>query len=857
MTTPITSQNALGAPSQVRLPRLSSHAARELRLRVDRVVREMDTAYSLVTDESSRLEWRLNPDPLFIEPDEWDVIETAVTQRARVVNSLLKDLYSRQEVLQQRLVPPNLVLADEAFRRPCVNLEPNLSTPATVLRFDLVNSAEDGWLFVDTYANFPVGAAFSVQNRRSLLQERGELYAALPDYRRIIDYPIQLLDHLKRLSPREKENPKMVVLTGGPGDPAYFEHSLLARKMGLPLAQGGDLLVLSDGVFFKTVAGIERIDVIYRRVRDSNIDPLSFPTNNLMGVPGLLRSIRDGKVVVANSIGVGVADNRGLERYLPQICRYFFGERQVLPGVKTYYLGDVDQLALVVEDGNEALSIVPAQETRSDLPAFYPGGSARDRKRVLSAVRREPHAYVARRVPESDWRRFRIGGRAHPDVRLSCFALCRENRVTVVAGGMARLLERGRKFDPPGWQVGKTADIIVLNRPGASPIEELAAPPAKARALMLGSRTADTLFWTGRYAERAESTARILSIIEDVGLEEISRNERRAWFPIWRGMLEATGHGEKVSRTSPNWFTPALAWHMTLDAENWSSLLASVRAVRMNTMQCRSFFSPESWTVLSHLSESLEELAEQGKGKRSTRAAIASQAINTVIDRLAAFFGTLDRTMLHDTGWHFFQVGMYLERAIMTCTALQHALVEAELAARHDRREDADLTALVRILSSQDAYRQTYQARVEPLFVAELLLLSRHAPKSVYSCLLELRDHVGAISKLTGLEDDAPLHETREALAALDGLDLVRFFSQRSDNPLLESPEGLSGIAEREPFRENPAEEFSSPERLAHWLDELLRRLNDLGTVLHDFYFSLQSRLAPDAVPARDGDGAN
>jgi uncharacterized alpha-E superfamily protein len=256
---------------------------------------------------------------------------------------------------------------------------------------------------------------------------------------------------------------------------------------------------------------------------------------------------------------------------------------------------------------------------------------------------------------------------------------------------------------------------------------------------------------------------------------------------------------------------------------------------------------------LSQLSDKLAKLAAQGKGKRATRAAIASESINTVIDRLAAFFGTLDRTMLHDTGWHFFKVGMYLERATMTCTALRHALVEAELAALHDRREDADLTALVRILSSQDAYRQTYQARVEPLFVAELLLLSRHAPKSVYSCLVELRDHVAAISSLTGLEDDAPLDETREVLASLDALDLVRFFSQRSENPILESPERLSGIATRDSLRDPVGDELSNPARLAHWLEDLLERLNGLGTVLHDFYFSLQSRLAPDAGNNRKG----
>lgn len=832
--------------SLVRHTRLKRPAARRLAVHLRRVLRELGAAYTVATEDARRLEWSLDPEPIFLEPEVWSEIERAVIQRARVVNYTLADLYARQELLKQGLLPPELVLGDPFFRRPCVGMAVAGSSHATVLRFDLMRTVSSRWAFIETYANTPIGSSFAVQNRRLLLQERPDYYAALPDFRRVISFPIRLLDHLRRLSPRATENPNIVVLTAGPHDPAFFEHSFLARKMGLPLAQGGDLLVLDQRVFFKTVGGLVLVDVVYRRVNDTHIDPLVFPTDRLSGVPGLLGSVRAGNVAVVNAVGAGVADNRALECYLPRLTRYFLGERLVLPGIPTYYCGDVDQLAVVMDDRENKLDLLPSQELATDLPAALSTASATVRRRVLAAIKRTPHAFVARELPEPDQITTVIDEREHRETRLSCFALCDGKQVEVMPGGMVRLLSKRRTMDPPGWQVGVTRDLIVLTDTGGGPPEILAAPPERVRPPILGSRAADNLFWAGRYAERAEGTARMLSVIEDVGLEEISRGERKAWFPVWRGILEATGHGPVAKRSGPGWFTPALAWHMTLDAENASSLLSSVRGARENVRQCRDFFSPETWGVLSRLSATLEQEAGRAKRRRTTRGRLASDAIAAVIDGMAAFFGMVDRTMLHDSGWQFFQIGVYLERATMTCSALRHALVEAERASRDDRREDSDLTALVRLLSSQDAYRRTYQARIEPLFVAELFLRSAQAPKSIFACLLAVRDFIAAISAISGREDDPPLDETRTLLARLESLDLDRFFIQRTDSPRFE---GAEVPAARTDLAENASMRDAAADSLADWLEDMLLGLHHLGSVMHDFYLSLQSRMAPNGAP--------
>jgi len=847
---PSTTAAGPAVPTPPAQPRQGARDARVSAARLRRAIGEVNAVHTLAqptADWAGRLAWALDPEPVVLDAATWSTIEAAVQQRARTINALLADLYTHQDVLRRRVIPPEMVLGDPFFRRACVGLEPERASPATFLRFDLVKTAAGGWMFAESFANTTVGASFAVQNRRFLTQERGDFFAALPEFRTVTDFPLRLLEHLKRLSLRDTDNPTIVLLTSGPEDPNYFEHSFLARKMGLPLAQGGDLLVLEERVFFKTIGGLVPVDVIYRRMNDRHVDPVVFNTDRLVGVPGLVSSIRARRVAVANAIGCGVADNRALEAYLPRLTRYYFGERALLPGVPTYYCGDVDQLAVVHDDTDGSLALLPTQQTFHQVPTALPGCAAEHRRQVLRELARQPHAYVARIAPQIAVTQAPTLGRGPREVRLSCFALCDGRDIEVMPGGLVHLLPTDRAEEPMGWQVGDTADVVVLASESGPAPEAVAPPPPRVRPLALGSRAADNLFWAGRYAERAEATARILSLVQDVGLEEITRREYRAWLPVWRGVLEATGNSGFLGQTDAPGLTPGLAWAMTLDAGNSSSLLTSVRAARDNSLVARDFFSPETWGVLSRLGDKLDELAGHSRHTPEARRDCADTAVTATLDGLAAFFGTVDRTMVHDSGWNFFQIGMHLERAVMTCCALRHALAEAETAARKKRREEADLTALVRLLSSQDAYRRTYQASTEPLFVAELFLLHRQAPKSIYACLLGVRDALEAISSNTGTADEPPLDATWAVLERLDALRLDQYFAQRTDSPRLAPLPGANGGDEGEttsPAGNEPAEN----RRLAEHVDDLLARLYSLGSSMHDFYFSHQSRLAPGAT---------
>lgn len=767
--------------------------------------------------------WELEPTPLVLGADEWARLAAGLRQRARFTNALLVDLYDRQEVLKQGLLPPDVILGDPYYRRPCLKLEPTRDTPATLLRFDLVKTAA-GWHVVQTRANTPVGLSYAVQNRRFMTQEAGELYRRLPDHHSIINFPLQLLDALRRLAPRGPDAPAIVMLTAGPHDPFYPEHSFLARKMGLPLAKGDDLLVLDNRVYFKTIAGLERVDVIYRRLNDTHIDPVVFDTDReTAGIPGLLQCIRAGNVTVANAIGAGVAESRALDAWLPRLMRFYLGEKPLLPALSTYTCGDNDQLDFIL-DRRAGLRIRPAHDPRIGDPRLHhPAPILLDERGLAKEVRENPFAYVAQEI--SAPLPVDPAVRRSPPFHLSAFVLAEGREFFVLPGGLVHLGAQ----PPPVDRVGLTADALVLRGDDSATCEyppetaetDESAPSAPRHAL--GSRTAETLFWLGRYVERAETTARMLTIIDDVALEEIPARERRRWTPLWQGLLEATGNSSRRITTRER---PAaalagdLTWRMTLDAQHASSIYSSVENAIFNARKLRDYVSPEAWSVLHRLLGRLESFRRQGERAKPPNArAQTAAAIAVVLEEVNAFLATAERTMLHDAGWHFLRIGLHLERAIMTCSALRHVLSSSSTAgtgpAGSAPRDNPELSALLRMLGSQDAYRRLYQTRSRPRQVADFFLRQPAAPRSLFHNLARIEEALCAI-------DPAP-DEAAPVEAAVAGL--------------------LHRLRELEPARDFSADP-GAVKTLGEFLSTLLRDLGSLHPLLSDHYFSHQARVA-------------
>jgi uncharacterized circularly permuted ATP-grasp superfamily protein/uncharacterized alpha-E superfamily protein len=819
------------APVQ-RLPIISPSQQRAWRQRLRALIRDAGLADPGPLDPAQAPAdgpfWELEPTPLVIDAAEWDGVAAGLRQRARFVNALLVDLYDRQEVLHQGIVPPEVILGDPYYRRPCLKLEPARNTPATLLRFDLVKTTA-GWHVAQTRVNTPVGLSYAVQNRRFMTQEAGELYRRLPDHHSIINFPLQLLDALRQLAPRGAASPAIVMLTGGPQDPFYTEHSFLARKMGLPLARGDDLLVLDNCVYFKTIAGLERVDVIYRRLSDAHMDPVVFETDReTAGVPGLLQCIRAGNVVVSNAIGAGVGESRALDAWLPRLMRFYLGEKPLLPALPTYTCGDNDQLDYILENRGR-LRVRPAHDPRLDDPRVHaPSPVLLDEHGLAAEVRENPFAYVAQELPVSV--PIDPASRKSPPFQLSTYVLAQGRDYAVLPGGLVRL---GAE-PPPIERVGVTADALVLRGEDATTCEfppetvETDEPAPLVMHHALGSRSAECLFWLGRYLERAEATARMLAIIDDVMLEEIPARERRRWVPLWQGLLEATGHStQRISaRERP---AAALAgdltWRMTLDAHHASSIYSSVDSAIFNARKLRNYVSPEAWTVLHHLCLRLESFRRHGERVKPAHAKVqTTAAVNAVLADVNAFLSTAERTMLHDAGWHFLRMGLHLERATMTCSALRHVLGEKARGATTAATagDNPELSALLRMLGSQDAYRRLYQTRSQPRHVADFFLRQPDAPRSLFHNLTQIDHALRAVD--TAPDATAPVEAAVAALLQrMQALDPVRHFSP------------------------DPA--------AVRALDEFLTTLlNDLGAfhpLLSDHYFSHQARVA-DTMPATE-----
>ncbi len=815
-------------PSSPRLPTSSQLQAVRSRLRLSiRDAGLTDLRPADASPSEARF-WDIEPTPLIIDAAEWKLLVAALQQRARFVNAFLTDLYTRQGALKQRLLPPEAVLADPYYRRPCLGLEPDRSSPAMLLRFDLMKTA-DGWVFVSTKANTPIGLSYAVQNRRFMTQEAAELYHNLPDYHSVINFPLQLLDSLHQLAPGAKRAPSIVVLTAGPRDPFYSEHSFLARKMGLPLVCGDDLLVLDNCVYLKTIAGLERVDVIYRRLNDAHIDPVVFSTDReSVGIPGLMQCIRARTVVLANAIGSGVAESRAIDVYLPRLMRFHLGESPLLPSIPTHTCGDTDQLDYIL-DHRKDFVVRPVHDPRLGDPRPGPGAAELLGERGLAQVVKEnPHAFVAQQrlaaLPLNP------GSKKAPPFRLSAFVLARGRHFDVFPGGLVRI----GPDEPPVDRVGVTADVLVLTPTdtGAGGVADIeAVVTGGVTVTTLGSRSAEHLFWLGRYLERAEAAARMLAILNDVALEEIPPSDRRRWLPVWRGLLEATGHtSEKIrARASPQaTLSLELTWRMTLDLENPSSIRSSVASACDNARQLRDIVSPESWTVLTRLHDRLNHLAR--RKPRETAPAdqrnnpSASLGIDEVLGDINAFLGTAERTMLHDEGWHFLRMGMHLERAIMTCSALRHLLgvhgSAVETSSVLIYRDNPELSALLRMLGSQDVYRRLYQTRSQPRLVAELFLREPNAPRSIHANLQQIHASLQAVHEAMEEQAEEPtILAVADALAWLDALRLDRHFGARDAEP---------------------AEEGQTLHEL---LAELLGRLYSLHPLLSDHYFSHQARL--------------
>jgi len=362
-------------------------------------IKSMGITFTVYHEEGGSIDraWRLDIIPRTISRREWQRIETGLRQRVAALNLFVDDIYHRQRIVRDGVFPAEIIASSRNFRPICVGIDPPLTCWAHICGTDLVRD-RDGIVYVlEDNLRVPSGVSYMIENRQVVKRVFPELFesaAILP----VDDYPSQLFDMLAGLSPRRGERPEVVVLTPGIYNSAYFEHAYLARQMGCELVEGRDLAVDDDDcVYMQTVRGWRRVDVIYRRIDDDFLDPDVFRKESTLGVPGLMRAWARGKVALANAPGAGVADDKLVYTYVPEMIRYYLGEDAILPNVPSWRCAEEKQLNHVLARLNE-LVVKPVDGSGGYGMLVGPVASQRERTQFASRLKADPRNYIAQPV---------------------------------------------------------------------------------------------------------------------------------------------------------------------------------------------------------------------------------------------------------------------------------------------------------------------------------------------------------------------------------------------------------------------------------------------------------------------------
>jgi len=363
------------------------------KLAAEFAIKTMGISFTVYSDAGNiDREWPFDIIPRVITEKEWNKTSDGLKQRLRALNLFINDVYNEQKVFKDKIIPKELILNSTNFRKECVGIRPKYKVWAHICGTDLIRDGDGEFYVLEDNLRVPSGVSYMLENRRvtkRVFPELFENHNILP----VTDYPNQLFDTLAAISPRRTRNPEVVVLTPGVFNSAYFEHSYLAQRMGAELVEGGDLVVEKDKVYMRTIDGLSQVDVIYRRIDDLFLDPTVFNKDSVRGVAGLFKAWVKGNVALANAPGAGVADDKIIYTYVPQLIKYYLDEDPILPNVPSYQCNDKKQRDHVLKNLDK-LVVKPANESGGYGMLMGPQSTRKEREEFARRIKANPRNYI-------------------------------------------------------------------------------------------------------------------------------------------------------------------------------------------------------------------------------------------------------------------------------------------------------------------------------------------------------------------------------------------------------------------------------------------------------------------------------
>ncbi len=765
------------------LDHLGQESADEMQQRVEAVERRVHqngVTYNVYADpKGTQRAWQLDVLPFILPASEWSEIEAAVRQRATLLNRILIDLYGPQQVLAEGLLPPALVHGHSSFLRPCHGIKHVDDIALHLIAVDLARSPDGRWWVVSDRTQAPSGAGYALENRSVIAQAFPDLLRELK-VRPIHGFFDTLRDSLMHWgrhcaarndgeliasAQRSEAPPLIVLLTPGQYNETYYEQTYLARHLGFPLVEGGDLTVRNGIVWLKTLSGPQRVHVILRRVDDDFCDPLELRSDSALGVAGLTDAARRDNVIVANGLGSNLLETGALLGYLPALCRHLLGESLRMPSVATWWCGEPAALDAVITD-LDVLIIKSAFPQLRQEPIFGGDLDAAARKNLIQRMRAQPHHFFAQETVRFSqaplWRTAheasQLAGLDAATVGLRVFACATPKGYVVMPGAMTRVA------------AGPDTRVITMQRGGASKdtwvqstgrgqqldlqLTSNAAHEVICSDTRLSSRTVDNLFWLGRTTERCDNRARLLRTALDFLLNTSAEFRGGEWSTVqalcqWFGLLSDTD--DMPSELSDADIELELL-KAVIDTDG-QGLAANLQRLYRIASHLRERLSLDNWRILNQIvqqtdgSEQLPTVADA--------VALLDHATSTLMT-LSGF--ALDG-MTRDNGWRFMSIGRRLERLQFLCTVLQHGM---------GMPAHSSLDWMLQLTDSIVTYRSRYMAQPEWHPLLDLLVTDDSNPRSVRFQLIGLVKYLDRLALSHGPCGGERMRALLDDLQALD-----------------------------------------------------------------------------------------
>ena len=762
------------------LNNLGASALKERQDKARRILRDDGVTYNIYAENASpNSQWELDLVPAIIGSEAWSVIEAGLLERAELFNLMLRDFYGERTLLKQQVIPPEALCSHGGFLRACQGIKVPGEHELILHSADMVQRADGTMCVLSDRTQAPSGAGYVLENRTVMSRVFPSLFRD-SHVHRLASFFQRLRQKLISLSPSDGQA-RVVVLTPGAHNETYFDHSYISNYLGFPLVQSGDLVVRNGFVWMKSLDGLDRVDVILRRVDDVSCDPVELRSSSQLGVPGLLDVVRSGRVIMANPIGSGVLENPILLKYLPAISKALLGRELRLDSVKTYWCGDSEDLKFVSAHIKQ-LIIKPIYRGHTLKSVFGGDLSQVEITELLQKIRHQPTQFVAQERIDKPHIPSLIKGELEPrPAILRTFSVATDNSYIVMPGGLTRV---GNDISSPiiSMQAGcPSKDTWITatepERISDNDANEAGQAELEASLMSLPSRVIENLFWMGRYAERAEASLRILRTVFMMINDEQAINKASQRI-LLRSITEVTGtHPGFLNATDEQLANPEEELLLIIkDGNRPGSIKSTLNSLLYCADESKELLSSDTIRVINDIRDALDNLESSLANGLSSA---PEEDLDPLVIPLIALSGLMQESMVRGVGWHFMDMGRRVERGVQimkTVTTLATYVDE-------NASKRTLLNAMLRSMEVFITYRRHSRNRSGMELGLELVLLDDSNPRSLIFQFEQLQKHFSAVrrmdSETKGLEE-----EDRVLLEAVTSLKLSRI------NALAESKDG-------------------------------------------------------------------